>query len=53
MRGILGQYIFIIPEREMVVVRLGHERSDERLDGVPTDVYTYLEIANRIADEAQ
>lgn len=53
MRGILGQYIFIIPEREMVVVRLGHDRSEERLDGVPIDVYTYLKMANRIADYAQ
>jgi CubicO group peptidase (beta-lactamase class C family) len=25
-RGILGQYIIVIPEYDMVVVRLGHER---------------------------
>ena len=49
MRGILGQYVFVIPEKEMVVVRLGHERSEERLDGLPMDVYEFLEIAHRIS----
>jgi hypothetical protein len=26
-RGILGQYIFVIPEMDAVIVRLGHDRS--------------------------
>lgn len=29
-RGILGQYIFIIPQLDMVIVRLGNKRADER-----------------------
>ena len=48
MRGILGQYIFIIPETQTVVVRLGHERSDERVNNVPKDVFEYLDLSDRI-----
>jgi len=29
LRGILGQYVFAIPEKNAVVVRLGHKRSDQ------------------------
>ena len=29
MRGILGQYIIIIPELDAVIVRLGKKRNDE------------------------
>jgi CubicO group peptidase (beta-lactamase class C family) len=47
-RGILGQYIFIIPETQTVVVRLGHLRSDERENGVPKDVFEYLDLSERI-----
>ncbi len=43
-RGILGQYIFIIPQWDAVVVRLGHKRSDYRIEGVPSDVYLYLDM---------
>ncbi len=48
MRGILGQYIFIIPETQTVVVRLGHERSDERINNVPKDVFEFLDLSERI-----
>ena len=37
-RGILGQYIIIIPSKKTVVVRLGHKRSDIWKDGVPEEV---------------
>jgi CubicO group peptidase (beta-lactamase class C family) len=49
MRGILGQYVFIIPEKELVVVRLGHQRSLKWIDKIPADIFEYLAIANRIA----
>lgn len=29
MRGILGQYVIVIPERDMVIVRLGHQRGEK------------------------
>jgi hypothetical protein len=44
-RGILGQYIFIIPDLDAVVVRLGTDRSKEYLNHAPKDTYTYLDAA--------
>jgi len=51
-RGILGQYIFIIPDKNAVVVRLGHKRSDKRTfhSEMPDDVYLYLDAAMEILD---
>lgn len=46
MRGILGQYIFIIPDLNAVVVRLGHKRSETRSDQhYPDDIDTWLGVA--------
>jgi CubicO group peptidase (beta-lactamase class C family) len=42
-RGILGQYIFVIPEKEMIVVRLGHKRSSERTNKHPNDIFYWLD----------
>jgi len=50
-RGILGQYIFIIPDYNAVVVRLGHKRSKERKMGVPADIFTYLDAAFEILEK--
>ena len=45
-RGIGGQYIFIIPDKNMVVVRLGHERDSKRdAQGVPKDIGVWLDTA--------
>ena len=44
-RGILGQYIFVIPAKKAVVVRLGHKRSTKYSGEVPTDVYQFLDAA--------
>jgi CubicO group peptidase (beta-lactamase class C family) len=41
-RGILGQYIFVIPELNLVFVRLGHERGEKDQDGQLLDVPVYL-----------
>lgn len=41
-RGLLGQYIFVIPDLNAVVVRLGHVRNSNRIDGTPEDVYQYI-----------
>ena len=45
-RGILGQYILVIPEKDMVVVRLGHKRSDVKTAGnYPEDIDLWLDTA--------
>lgn len=44
-RGILGQYIFIIPSLNTVAVRLGTARSDKRANNLPEDIFTYLDVA--------
>lgn len=47
-RGLGGQYVFIIPEKNAIVVRLGHERSDEYKREKTIDMDEYLNIAFRI-----
>jgi len=42
-RGILGQYIFVIPSLNAVIVRLGTERSKVQVRHVPSDIFTYLD----------
>jgi len=41
-RGILGQYIFVIPELNLIFVRLGHKRGEKEANGQLTDVPLYL-----------
>ncbi len=48
MRGILGQYIFALPDQNAVVVRLGHKRSAIYHGEQTDDIYLYLDIANYI-----
>jgi CubicO group peptidase (beta-lactamase class C family) len=57
-RGILGQYIIVIPSLEMVVVRTGHQRKDKYPRSKndykslhPKDLFDYISIAKRIAKE--
>ncbi len=44
-RGILGQYIFVIPSKDAVVVRLGEKRSDKHALNAPADVILWLDAA--------
>ena len=44
-RGIQGQYIFVIPADNMVVVRLGHQRSKVKVGQHPNDIFVYLDAA--------
>lgn len=52
-RGILGQYIVAIPAKNMVVVRLGHKRSTEKLNHHPSDMFDYIDLAYRIIEFKQ
>ncbi len=44
-RGILGQYVIAIPDKNMVIVRLGHNRDDKKLNNHPKDLYLYIDRA--------
>lgn len=43
-RGMRGQYIVIIPEKNMVIVRIGHQQSKERIGHMPVDLFTYIRM---------
>ncbi len=52
MRGILGQYVFVLPEQRAVVVRLGHKRSEQRSpQHYPDDIDTWLGAAWEILQD--
>lgn len=44
-RGILGQYIVVIPEKKMVVVRLGKKRDKKQEKDHPLDLFNYIDAA--------
>jgi len=50
-RGIRGQYIFAIPSKKIIMVRLGHKRASKAGDNVPADVYDYLNMAFSICKD--
>lgn len=53
MRGILGQYVIVIPEDDLIIVRLGHkvgDRADEEEHS--EDFYVYVEEAYNMIAEA-
>jgi len=44
-RGIIGQYILVIPSLDMVAVRTGEKRLSVQENGHPADVYFWVEAA--------
>ncbi len=48
-RGILGQYIFCIPSKNILIVRLGHLRAPKTGDEMPSDAKLYLDIGMKFA----
>lgn len=50
MRGMLGQYIFAIPSKDAIVVRLGRKRCNVYDGPFTTDMTRYLDIAMKILD---
>jgi CubicO group peptidase (beta-lactamase class C family) len=45
MRGILGQYVITIPEDDLIIVRLGHQRGEKNDRPFSSDFYVYVEEA--------
>jgi CubicO group peptidase (beta-lactamase class C family) len=41
MRGILGQYVIVVPEKNTIIVRLG-ERNNEKDNNRPKDFDSYF-----------
>ncbi len=44
-RGIQGQFIIVIPQKNLVIVRLGHKRGKNLPNHHPADLYTYIDFA--------
>jgi len=49
-RGVLGQFVFVIPEKNAIIVRLGEYVSKEREHYTPPDVFTYLDAGLEVLD---
>ncbi len=53
MRGILGQYVIVIPEDDLIIVRLGHQPG-ERIDKPFTsDFYLYIDEVYKMLAQNQ
>lgn len=50
LRGLGGQYVFVIPEKRAIVVRMGHKRSNEYRRENTVDMEQYLDLAFRILE---
>ncbi|GLB53151.1 hypothetical protein NBRC110019_21910 [Neptunitalea chrysea] len=55
LRGHLGQYVIVQPEDNVIIVRLGHTRPEERLypgDPFTADTYGYIDEAYKMMEHA-
>ena len=43
MRGIQGQYVIVIPDKKIIMVRLGNKRGEKVNDYYVSDVFTYID----------
>jgi CubicO group peptidase (beta-lactamase class C family) len=42
-RGILGQYVIVIPSKKVVLVRLGKKRSSQIINNAPAEVSALID----------
>ena len=52
MRGILGQYVIVVPEKDIIVVRLGEKNLEKNSDR-PKDFDVYLNEAIMMLDSVR
>jgi CubicO group peptidase (beta-lactamase class C family) len=53
MRGVLGQYVFVIPDLNMVIVRLGEKRCSLKTHNIPSDIYVDLNLAMELIEKQE
>ena len=53
MRGHRGQYVIVIPEKDLIIVRTGYRRDMSSLRNVSTDIYIYIETALELAKQRE
>ncbi len=51
MRGILGQYVICIPEKKLIIVRLGKQRAKTYFNHHPQDVYDNIDAALELTEK--
>jgi CubicO group peptidase (beta-lactamase class C family) len=50
-RGIKGQYIIVIPSKDLIIVRLGEKRSEQYTGRHTNDLFFYLRLAFRMTGD--
>jgi CubicO group peptidase (beta-lactamase class C family) len=50
MKGLRGQYVVVVPDFDIIVVRMGHEQSKEREKHHPVDLFEYVRTAISLVD---
>jgi len=52
MRGLLGQYVFVLPDQNAVIVRLGYKRSKIYIGEHTEDIFMYLKVGEYILSKS-
>jgi hypothetical protein len=53
MRGILGQYVIVVPEDDLIIVRLGHQRGNKTDLPFSSDFYVYVGEVYKMLEQNQ
>lgn len=53
MRGILGQYVIVVPEDDLIIVRLGHRAGEENNSPFSSNFYDYIEETYKMIEQTQ